>query len=102
MNFFRKKNTAFISLETPDFSADAQKLWSDLLYALEGHDVKQVTVRLYEEGDLPMRVLSVLVSLGLKLKNETIPMDIEASPRLIQIVRKLNFVNVFSNLTEVS
>lgn len=102
MNFFRKKNTAYISLETPDFGSDTQKLWSDLLYALEGHDVKQVTVRLYDSGDLSMRVLSVIAALGLKLKNETIGFDLEASPRLIQTIRKLNFSNVFSNVTEVS
>ncbi len=102
MNFFRKKNTAFISLETPDFGADTPKLWSDLLYALEGHDVKQVTVRLYDAGDLSMRVLTVLVSLGLKLKNDAIAFDLEASPKLIQIIRKLNFVSAFNNMTEVS
>lgn len=102
MNFFRKKNTAYISLETPDFGPDTQKLWSDLLYALEGHEVKQVTVRLYDSGDLSMRVLSVIAALGLKLKNETIGFDLEASPRLIQTIRKLNFSNVFSNVTEVS
>lgn len=102
MNFFRKKNAAFISLETPDFGADTQKLWSDLLYALEGHDVKQVTVRLYDAGDLSMRVLSVLVSLGLKLKNETITFELEASPRILQIIRKLNFGSAFSHMTEVT
>lgn len=102
MNFFRKKNTAFISLETPDFGADTQKLWSDLLYALEGHEVKQVTMRLYDAGELSMRVLSVLVSLGLKLKNDAVTFELEASPRIIQIIRKLNFVSAFSQMTEVS
>ncbi len=102
MNFFRKKNTAFISLEKTDFGADTQKLWSDLLYALEGHEIKQVTLRLYDAGDLSLRVLSVLLSLGFKLKNDTIVFELEASPRIIQIVRKLNCVGAFSHLTEVT
>lgn len=102
MNFFRKKNTVFIGLETPDLGADTQKLWSDLLYALEGHEIKQVTLHLYEAGDLSMRALALLVSLGLKLKNDTITFDLQAPPRIFQIIRKLNFGSAFSNMTEVT
>ncbi len=102
VNFFRKKSNAFITLEAPDFGADTHKLWSDLLYTLEGQDVKHVTVRLYDTGDMPMRVLAVLATLGAKLKSDTVAFELEASPRIIQIVRKLNFVNAFSHVTEVA
>jgi hypothetical protein len=102
MNFFRKKSSAFISLETPDFGPDVRKLWADLLFALEGHELKQVTIRLYDKGDLPMRVFSVIVSLGFKLKNEESSLNIEASARIVQMIRKLNCTAAFGQLTEVN
>lgn len=102
MNFFRKKNNAFITLEAPDFSAATEKLWGDLLYALEGHQLQKVTVRLYDAGDLPLRVISVVVSLGHKLKESNVALEIEASQKLLQMLRRLNMAAAFSQLTEVS
>lgn len=102
MNFFRKKNNAFITLESPDFGADTHKLWGDLLYALDGHAVKQVTVRLYDAGDLSLRVVSVIVSLGFKLKAEDIALELEASPKMVQMLRRLNMTSAFTQLTEVA
>ncbi len=102
MNFFKKKTTAFITLENPDFMAETPKLWSDLLYALEGHKVKQVTIRLYDTGDLSMRVISVIVSLALKLKREEVVLELEASTALLEALRRLNMAHVFSGLVEVA
>ncbi len=101
VNFFRKKSNAFITLEAPDFGADTHKLWSDLLYTLEGQDVKHVTVRLYDTGDLTLRVVSVIVSLGLKLRGETVEFELEASPKIITMIKRLNFTSAFSRLSEV-
>jgi len=101
VNFFRKKSNAFITLEAPDFGADTHKLWSDLMYTLEGQQVKHVTVRLYDTGDLTLRVVSVIVSLGLKLRGEAVEFELEASPKIIAMMRRLNFSSAFSRLNEV-
>jgi len=102
VNFLRKKTTAFITLEAPDFLAETRKLWGDLLFALEGHPISQVTLRLYDSGDLSLRTLSVVVSLGLKLRTQNIALELEASPRLAQMLRRLNMSSAFTRLTEVA
>lgn len=102
MNFFRKKTTAFITLEAPDFQAETAKLWGDLLFALEGHPINQVTMRLYDSGDVSLRVLSVVVSLGLKLRTESIALELEASPKLVQMLRRLNLSSAFTRLAEIN
>ncbi len=102
MNFFRKTNTAYITLEPPDFSVAAAKLWSNMLYTMEGHNVTQVTVRLYDASDISLRTLSVVISLGLKLQGDAVAMELEASHRIINIIRKLNLASAFTRLTEVA
>lgn len=102
MNFFRKKNITYITLEPPDFNVAAQKLWSDLIYTMEGHPVTQVTVRLYEAADISLKTLSVVISLGLKLQAESVAMDLEAPQRIAHIIRKLNLASAFTRITEVA
>lgn len=102
MNFFRKKNTTYITLEPPDFNVATQKLWSDLVFTIEGHQVSQVTLRLYEAADISLKTLSVVISLGLKLQSESVAMDLEAPQRIAHIIRKLNLASAFTRITEVA
>lgn len=103
MNFFRKKTSAYITLERPDFAAQTGKLWGDLSFALQGHrEVRQVTMKLYDNGDLPLRVVSVIVTLGLKLRAESVDYELEASPKTIAMLRRLNLASAFTQLTEVN
>jgi len=101
LNFFRKKNNTFITLEEPDFSAETRKLWGDLMFALEGQDVSQVTIQLYDNGDLPLRVVSVLTALGLKLASSSVQCDLKVSSQTAQMLRRLNLTSAFANITEV-
>lgn len=101
MNFFRKKNNTFITLEEPDFGAETRKLWGDLMFALDGQDVTQVTIKLYDRGDLPLHVVSVITALGLKLSANSIHCDLEVSTRTANIVRRLNLASAFARITEV-
>lgn len=102
MNFFRKKNTAYISLEQHDLNSDAEKLWADLQYTLHGQNVEHVTIRLYDATDISLKALSIIVSLGLKLKHDEIRFEFEASRRVISLIRRLNFASSFAQLTEVA
>lgn len=102
MNFFRKKNTTYITLEPPDFTVAALKLWNDLLYTMEGQGIDHVTVRLYDAGGISLKTLSVVISLGLKLQADSVTMELEAPQRIIHIIRKLNLASAFSRLTEVA
>ena len=102
MNFFRKKNTAYISLEPHDLESDAEKLWADLQYTLHGQNVEHVTIRLYDVSDISLKALSVIVSLGLKLKHDEVRFEFEAPKKITHLIRKLNFASSFAQITEVA
>jgi hypothetical protein len=59
-------------------------------------------MRLYDSGDVSLRVLSVVVSLGLKLRTESIALELEASPKLVQMLRRLNLSSAFTRLAEIN
>jgi len=101
MNFFRKKDSAFITLESPDLSGERGKLWDQMNHALEGQPLGHVTLRLYDSAQISLRALSLIASLGLRLKTEGVGYALEAPPGIIQIIRKLNFSVAFSDLKEV-
>ena len=115
MNFFNKNNKTYISLQAQDLQADPEKLWGDLQYALqrnlssgggagatdgEAGRSERVTIRLYDAADITLTALSTIVSLGLKLKHEEVPCEFEAPGKIISLIRKLNFANSFTQLTE--
>lgn len=102
MNFFRKKNAAFITLEQPDFFTQAPKLWKDLLYTVEVDGINDVTVRIYEESGLPLNTISVVVSLGLKLQSRDVQFELQAPLKILHVLKKMNLSTAFSRLTEVA
>lgn len=102
MNFFRKKNAAFITLEQPDFFSQAPKLWKDLLYTVEAGGITRVILRIYEESGLPLNTISVVVSLGLKLQASAVQMELQAPPRIVHTLKKMNLSPAFSQVTEIN
>lgn len=102
MNCFRKKSTAFLTLESLDFNGDAQKLWANLRAAVQGQAIRQVTLRVYDSGDLPLRVTGLIVAFACQLQAENIALRLEASGKLLQILRRLNLSSPFFQTAEVN
>ncbi|MBS0619041.1 MAG: hypothetical protein JSR44_12685 [Spirochaetes bacterium] len=103
MNFFRKKSVAYITLDAQDIAAESRRLWADLQFALEGHkEITQVTLKIFDEGDIPLKLVSVIVSMALKLKDESVRCEFVGTPRVVQMLRRLNMASAFAQLTEAN
>ncbi len=100
MNLVRNSNKLFLSLEKTDLDKGTYKIWTELEYVLDQEKLENVTVRVYDDSVLSMQNLSVLASLGLKLQQNTLPANLESTPKIIGLIRDLNFSGYFAKLID--
>lgn len=101
MNFFRKDQTAFISLTVHDLQANAEELWNELNYVFEGFTPQTARLRLHECNNISLKSFSVIATLAEKLKSNGTTLDLEGPRPLLALLRKMHLATCFKSLSEV-
>lgn len=101
MNFFRKGQTAFISLTAQDLQLDPLDLADELNYVFEGGNPLSAKIRLHECSNISLKSLSVIAGLALRLKETGAGLELEAPRQLLAMLRKLHLSDYFKVLNEV-
>lgn len=101
MNFFRKDQTAFISLTVHDLQANAEELWNELNYVFEGYAPQTARLRLHECNNISLKAFSVIAALAERLKAGGTALDLEGPRQMLALLRKMHLAACFKTLSEV-